>query len=84
MRANLVAPGLTLPDAPDALGAHSLWNDRDAVMNDAQTDYVVKNTPLRRLAHANDIANAVLFLASERVAGHVTGELIAVSGGFGR
>ena len=84
VRANLVAPGLTLPENPDALGAHSLWNDRDAVMNDAQTDYVVRNTPLRQLAHAGDIANAVLFLASGVAARHVTGEMIAVSGGFGR
>jgi 2-hydroxycyclohexanecarboxyl-CoA dehydrogenase len=84
VRANLVSPGLTLPANPDALGAHSLWNDKDAVMNDAQTDYVVRNTPLRQLAQAEDIANAVVFLASGVAARHVTGEMITVSGGFGR
>lgn len=82
IRANLVAPGLTLPETPDALGAESLWNDRDAIMNDAQIDYVVKNTPLRRLPKANDIANAVTFLASDRCARQITGQLIAVAGGF--
>ncbi len=83
IRANLVAPGLTLPEDPEAVGRHSLWNERDEIMNPAQTDYVVKNTALRRLSKAEDIANAVVFLASERAARQVTGELIAVSGGFG-
>ena len=45
IRANLVAPGLTLPESDAALGAQSLWHDRDAIMNDAQVDYVVQQHP---------------------------------------
>ncbi|MFC3229704.1 SDR family NAD(P)-dependent oxidoreductase [Marinibaculum pumilum] len=82
VRANLVAPGLTLPEEPDTMGANSLWQDRAAIMNDAQVDYVARKTPLRRLTKAEDIANAVLFLASDRAARQVTGQLITVSGGF--
>lgn len=82
VRANCVAPGLTLPDGTDDIGAQSLWNDREAIMNDAQTDYVVKATPLRRLSKAEDIARSVVFLASPLAARQITGQLITVAGGF--
>jgi NAD(P)-dependent dehydrogenase (short-subunit alcohol dehydrogenase family) len=82
VRANLVAPGLTLPEDDAAVGEESLWRDRHAVMNDAQVDYVVRNTPLRRLPKARDIAHAVSFLASDSAARLITGQLITVAGGF--
>ena len=81
IRANLVAPGLVVPQR-EAIGAGSLWQDRAAVMNDAQIDYVRKGTPLRRLSTAEDIARSVVFLASERAARQLTGQLITVAGGF--
>jgi NAD(P)-dependent dehydrogenase (short-subunit alcohol dehydrogenase family) len=81
VRANLVAPGLVVPER-DAIGAGSLWQDREAVMNDAQIDYVRKGTPLRRLSTADDIARSVVFLASERASRQLTGQLITVAGGF--
>lgn len=82
VRANCVSPGLTLPEGGDDIGAQSLWNDRDRVMNDAQTDYVVKATPLRRLSKAEDIARSVVFLASPTAARQITGQVITVAGGF--
>ncbi len=82
VRANLVAPGLTLPEDASALGAQSLWQDREAIMNAAQVDYVEKQTPLRRLSKAEDIANAVAFLASERASRQITGQMITVAGGY--
>jgi len=82
VRANCVSPGLTLPEDSESLGAQSLWNDRDAVMNDAQTDYVVKATPLRRLSRPEDIARSVVFLASPVAARQITGQTITVAGGF--
>jgi NAD(P)-dependent dehydrogenase (short-subunit alcohol dehydrogenase family) len=81
IRANLVAPGLVVPDR-DAIGAGSLWQDRASVMNDAQIDYVRRGTPLRRLSSADDIARSVVFLASERASRQLTGQLITVAGGF--
>jgi len=42
---------------------------------------VAKNTPLGRNGTADDIANAILFLASE-AASFITGEYIAVNGGL--
>ena len=82
VRANLVAPGLTLPDDDSSVGGESIWRDRASIMNDAQVDYVVKNTPLRRLPKAEDIANAVGFLSSSTAARLITGQLITVAGGF--
>lgn len=82
VRANLVAPGLTLPDDAAAVGDQSLWRDRHSVMNDAKVDYVVMNTPQRRLPKSQDIANVVAFLASDSTARLIAGQLITVAGGF--
>ena len=82
IRANLVAPGLVLPDENEELGADSIWRDRESIMNDAQTEYVVRNTPLRRLSKPEDIAKSVLFLASEVTGRQLTGQMLTVSGGF--
>jgi NAD(P)-dependent dehydrogenase (short-subunit alcohol dehydrogenase family) len=81
IRANLVAPGLALPER-DAIGGGSLWQDRAAIMNDEQVEYVQRSTPLGRLSTAEDIAHAVVFLASERTSRQLTGQLITVAGGF--
>ncbi len=51
-------------------------------MNDEQVAYVVKNTPLRRLSTPDDIARAVLFLASDLTGRQLTGQMLTVSGGF--
>ena len=42
---------------------------------------VAKRTPLGRNGKARDVANAILFLASE-AASFITGEYIAVNGGL--
>lgn len=82
IRANCVAPGLTLPEGAETMGAQSLWHDRDSVMNAAQIDHITRNTPLRRLPQAQDIANAIVLLASETASHVITGEVVTVSGGF--
>jgi 2-hydroxycyclohexanecarboxyl-CoA dehydrogenase len=82
IRSNVVCPGLVMPDSDTAIGASSLWAEgTDAIFNDKQVDYVLKNTPLQRLTEATDIAHAVLFLASPVAARQVTGQVLAVGGG---
>lgn len=41
----------------------------------------VKKVPLGRMAHENDVANAIVFLASNN-ASYITGQHLAVDGGF--
>ena len=42
---------------------------------------LAENTPLLRTGQPADVANAVYFLSSEE-AGFITGQIIAVDGGF--
>ena len=44
-------------------------------------DSLVKRTPLGRMGSPSDVANAALFLASDRSA-HITGQLLVVDGGW--
>lgn len=83
IRSNIVCPGLVIPESPDAVGAQSLWSEgKDSVFNPGQVDYLLKDTPLRRLTTAEDVANATLWLASPTAARQVTGQLFSVSGGY--
>jgi NAD(P)-dependent dehydrogenase (short-subunit alcohol dehydrogenase family) len=83
IRSNVVCPGLVVPDGPEAVGEKSLWAvGQDAVFNESQIDYLRKDTPLRRLTSAKDVADAVLWFASPTAARQVTGQVISVSGGY--
>jgi 2-hydroxycyclohexanecarboxyl-CoA dehydrogenase len=68
---NCVSPGPT--DTP-MLRA---W----ASTQEAALEKLVRSTPLRRLAQPEDIAAAVVFLASEQAA-YLTGQVLSVSGGI--
>lgn len=83
IRSNAVCPGLVLPESPDAVGDTSLWaGGQDSIFTDEQIEVVRKGIPLRRLTTAEDIANAVVWASSERAARQVTGQVIAVNGGY--
>ena len=68
IRVNAIAPGFIATEMTDALP------------QEVKDDYA-KRISLRRLGQGEDIANVVLFLASD-LAGYVTGELITVDGGM--
>ena len=83
IRSNVVCPGLVIPEGPEAVGAASLWAvGQDNVFNQNQIDYMLKDTPLRRLTTADDIGRAVVWFSSPSAARQVTGQLISVSGGY--
>ncbi len=49
--------------------------------SDEYIDAAIKNTALKRLGRAEDVANAVIFLASEN-ASYITGQALYLDGGF--
>ncbi|HEY7729672.1 MAG TPA: SDR family oxidoreductase [Gaiellaceae bacterium] len=69
-RVNAVAPGWT--ESPLTRGLV----DEEAVLR------VSRTMPLRKVATPEDVAHQVVVLASDRLSGHVTGEVIAVAGGM--
>jgi NAD(P)-dependent dehydrogenase (short-subunit alcohol dehydrogenase family) len=70
-RVNCVCPGWTMTRmTQEALRQH------DNVVPAMQT------RAIKRVARPEDIASAVVFLSSERLAGHITGEVLTVSGGM--
>jgi 3-oxoacyl-[acyl-carrier protein] reductase len=69
-RVNAVAPGWTY--SPMTRGAL----DPDVV------ERVTRTMALRKVASADDIARAVVVLASDELSGHISGELVTVAGGM--
>lgn len=65
---NVVAPGMIDTDMTRAL-------------SDEQREQIFTKIPLQRLGEPEDIANAVLFLASD-MAAYITGETVHVNGGM--
>lgn len=65
---NAVTPGFVVTDMTEAL-------------SEKTREELASQIPLGRLGEAEDIAHAVLFLASDR-AGYVTGQVLGVNGGM--
>jgi NAD(P)-dependent dehydrogenase (short-subunit alcohol dehydrogenase family) len=82
IRCNVVCPGITIPSTTDEVGGSSMWVDADSMFTPEQLEKVAKALPLRKVGRPQDIANAVVFLSSAKVAGHVTGQVLSVSGGY--
>ncbi|MEM7453686.1 MAG: SDR family NAD(P)-dependent oxidoreductase [Planctomycetota bacterium] len=70
-RVNAVCPGWTMTPM-----ARKLASDESAMKRALQT------IALRKFGSPRDVANAVVFLASSDLAGHITGETLFVSGGM--
>ena len=70
IRVNAVAPGYTRTDLIEHL-----------VETDMARDYWIGGTPLKRMGSPDEIARAVIFLASD-AASFVTGETLVADGGY--
>ena len=81
IRCNVVCPGVTIPEEAEEVGPASMWRDKDSMFTEDQLAKVARSLPLRKLGRPQDVANAVVFLASD-AAGHVTGQVLSVSGGY--
>ncbi len=81
IRLNVVCPGLTIPESDDVMGSESMWKELRDVFTPEQQERATRAYALRRLGTAREVANAVVFLASE-AASFVTGQTLSVSGGY--
>jgi len=81
VRANVVCPGVTIPDSTDEVGENSMWLNVDDMFTPDQLQNVAKRLPLRKVGKPEDIASSVVFLSSA-AANHVTGQILSVSGGY--
>lgn len=82
IRCNAVCPGVTVPESEEEVGSNSMWVNKDSMFTEEQLEKVARALPLRKLTTPRDVANAVLFLASDAVAGDVTGQILSVSSGY--
>lgn len=79
---NVVCPGMTIPESPEEVGEKSMFKEwMGELITPEMMEKAARNYPLRRLGKAQDVANAVLFLASD-AASFVTGQTFSVSGGY--
>ncbi len=69
-RVNAVAPGWTV--SPMTRG----------LVDDETVARISRTMALRKVAHPEDVAAQVVALASDRVSGHVSGQLVVVAGGM--
>lgn len=70
-RVNVVCPGWTVTEMT-----------RAALEDPELEPKVTRTMPLRKLGRAEDVANVVVALASDRISGHVTGQVVTVAGGM--
>ncbi len=70
-RVNVVCPGWVFTPLTRTLAA-----DPERVRR------VLQTLPLRKVGRPHDVAQAVLYLASSRLAGHVSGQVLTVAGGM--
>ena len=82
VRFNMVCPGLTVPPQSEVAGTDSMWaQGMEELFTDEVVERVKRTYPLRRIGSAQEVANAVVFLASD-AASFITGQTLSVSGGY--
>jgi NAD(P)-dependent dehydrogenase (short-subunit alcohol dehydrogenase family) len=72
IRVNAVAPGLVMDE---------VWTKESATDLHPYAELTLRGTPLGRTGHPDDIAEAVVFLASDKASPWTTGSILKVTGG---
>ncbi len=76
IRVNAIAPGFFSTAQNKAL----LWNPDGTPT--ARTGKILASTPMGRFGEVDELIGSVLFLASEKAAGFITGVVLPIDGGF--
>jgi len=79
---NTICPGLIIPEKPGTVSKTSVWAGvtLDMIFPEMK-EKAISQYPPGRLAKPEEVANAVVFLASN-AANFITGQTLSVSGGF--
>jgi 3-oxoacyl-[acyl-carrier protein] reductase len=70
-RVNVVCPGWTATEMT-----------REALQDEEFVGRITRTMPLRKLGTADDVARTIVAHASDRISGHVTGQIVTVAGGM--
>lgn len=83
VRLNVVCPGTTMPSSEEDIGKTSMWAGSflKGWNTPEMRERIARVYPLRRIGQPEDVAKAVVFLASD-AASFVTGQTLSVSGGY--
>ena len=65
----------------NGVAPHAIETDMSAEWSEEKRKAIIEAIPLKRLGQPEDVADAVLFLASDK-ASFITGEILDVNGGF--
>ena len=65
----------------NGVAPHAIETDMSAEWPEEKRKAIIESIPLKRLGQPQDVAETVLFLASNK-AGFITGEILDVNGGF--
>ena len=81
LRLNVVCPGLVVPPEDESISEESMWTEMRGIFTEDVREKVERNYLFRRMGTAQEVANAVVFLASD-AASFITGQTLSVSGGY--
>ena len=76
------ADKVTKKETPAQARAKTDAMSRDALEDTARVDRALSTMSLKKVAVPEDIAAQILFFASDRLAGHLSGQVVTVAGGM--
>jgi NAD(P)-dependent dehydrogenase (short-subunit alcohol dehydrogenase family) len=80
IRINIVCPGFTPPSNSEEIGRHSVW--KQPRFTPEHLEKMAIAHPLGKIGSPTEIAEAVVFFASEVTASHITGQALSIDGGY--